>query len=88
MYDLKKCDYVNQHLCFFPIHSCVPYVPDPENTLLLKCAVDLYRKFKQYPQAMRFAMGLNDMDLIKDIFTNCPDEYVDVTDLNKIIHSD
>ena len=55
------------------LSSCVPYVPDPENTALLRCAVDLFRKFKQYPQALRFAMQLNDMKLIEDIFVSCKD---------------
>jgi 26S proteasome regulatory subunit N1 len=48
-------------------------VPDPENTALLRCAVALYRKFKQFPQAMRFAMQLNDQTLIQDIFLSCKD---------------
>lgn len=53
--------------------SCVPYVPDPENTTLLKTAVELYRKFNQYPQALRFAMQLNDIALIEEIFLSCKD---------------
>lgn len=62
---------LGQQMQFF--FSCVPYVPDPENTVLLKCAVNLYRKFKQFPQALRFAMALNDMSLIEEIFLECPD---------------
>ncbi|XP_012937202.1 26S proteasome non-ATPase regulatory subunit 2 [Aplysia californica] len=76
--DLLK-DYVDEsaysRVCLY-LTSCVAYVPDPENTVLLKCAVDLYRRFKQYPQALRFAMGLNDMALIEEIFTECPDQLV------------
>ena len=51
-------------------------MPDPENTALLRCAVDLFRKFKQFPQALRFAMQLNDMKLIEDIFLSCKDLWV------------
>lgn len=57
--------------CTSLFHSCVPYVPHPENSILLRCAVDLYKKFDQYTQAMRFAMYLNDSKLIEDIFLSC-----------------
>lgn len=60
-------------ILFFSFFSCVPYVPDPENTTLLKTAVELYRKFNQYPQALRFAMQLNDIALIEEIFLSCKD---------------
>ena len=53
--------------------SCVPYVPDPENMTLLKTAVELYRKFNLFPQALRFAMQLNDSKLIEEIFLSCKD---------------
>lgn len=57
------------YYCF----SCVPYVADPENTTLLQTALLLYRKFLQFPQALRLAMQLNDHQLIEEIFTSCPD---------------
>nr|KAG5694635.1 hypothetical protein BaRGS_014730 [Batillaria attramentaria] len=59
-------------VCLY-LTSCVPYVPDPENTALQRCTVELYRKFNQYPQALRFAMQLNDMKLIEEIFLSCKD---------------
>lgn len=59
-------------VCLY-LQSCVPYVPDPENVSLLKCALSLSRKFKQYTQAMRLALSLNDMKTIEEIFTSCPD---------------
>ena len=36
-------------VCLY-LSSCVPYVPDPENTALLEAALGLFRKFKKYPQ--------------------------------------
>ncbi|XP_078333665.1 26S proteasome non-ATPase regulatory subunit 2-like [Crassostrea virginica] len=73
--DLLK-NYVDENayprVCLY-LTSCVPYVPDPENTTLLKTAVELYRKFNQYPQALRFAMQLNDIALIEEIFLSCKD---------------
>nr|XP_042912090.1 26S proteasome non-ATPase regulatory subunit 2 [Parasteatoda tepidariorum] len=58
------------------LSSCVPYVSEPENTNLLKCALQLYRKFKRYPEALRVAMQLNDMKLISEIFLTCPDSSI------------
>ena len=51
--------------------SCVPYVPDPENTTLLKTALEIFRKFDKYPQALRLALQLNDPKLILEIFQDC-----------------
>ena len=61
-----------QRVCLY-LTSCVPYVADPENTTLLHAACKLYRKFCQYPQAVRLAMQLNDLPLIEEIFTTCKD---------------
>merc|ERR1712106_672115 len=62
-------------VCLYLV-SCVPYVPDPENTNLLKTALSIFRKFKQYPQAMRLALQLNDKDLVEDVFNSCSDSIV------------
>lgn len=59
-------------VCLY-LQSCVPYVPEPENISLLKCALNLSRKFNMHTQAMRLALMINDMQLIQDIFTSCSD---------------
>uniref|UniRef100_A0A1Q3FXM4 26S proteasome non-ATPase regulatory subunit 2 n=1 Tax=Culex tarsalis TaxID=7177 RepID=A0A1Q3FXM4_CULTA len=59
-------------VCLY-LQSCVPYVPEPENISLLKCALNLSRKFNMHTQAMRLALMINDMALIQDIFTSCSD---------------
>lgn len=59
-------------VCLY-LQSCVPYVADPENVNLLRCALNLSRKFNQYTQAMRLAMMLNDIKLVEEIFTTCPE---------------
>lgn len=59
-------------VCLY-LQSCVPYVPDPENTTLLKVALKLYRKFDQYTQAMRLALMLNEIPLIEEVFNQCND---------------
>ncbi|XP_053694982.1 26S proteasome non-ATPase regulatory subunit 2 [Sabethes cyaneus] len=59
-------------VCLY-LQSCVPYVPEPENISLLKCALNLSRKFNMHTQAMRLAMMINDPQLIQEIFTSCSD---------------
>ena len=43
---------VYQRVCLY-LTSCVPYVPDPENTNLLKTAMKIFRYFKQHPQVIK-----------------------------------
>ncbi len=38
-----------RRVCLY-LTSCVPYVPDPENVRLLETALNIFRKFKQFPQ--------------------------------------
>uniref|UniRef100_A0A646QHD2 26S proteasome non-ATPase regulatory subunit 2 n=1 Tax=Hemiscolopendra marginata TaxID=943146 RepID=A0A646QHD2_9MYRI len=59
-------------VCLYLV-SCVAYVPDPENTNLLKTSLNIFRKFQCYPEALRLAMMLNDSQLIEEIFTSCKD---------------
>lgn len=59
--------------CSSPPPSCVSYVPEPENSALLRCALGIFRKFSRYPEALRLALMLNDVELVEDIFTSCKD---------------
>merc|ERR1719195_293172 len=59
-------------VCLY-LTSCVAYVPDPENTNLLKTALSIFRKFEQSPHAIRLALQLNDHQLVKEIFMECKD---------------
>lgn len=61
---------------FFLFQSCVSYVPEPENSALLRCALSIFRKFNRYPEALRLALMLNDMELAENIFLSCKDLYV------------
>jgi 26S proteasome regulatory subunit N1 len=56
-----------QRVCLY-LTSCVPYVPDPENTNLLRTALTIFRKFKRWPQSLKLALQINDADLVKEIF--------------------
>lgn len=64
-----------ERVCLYLV-SCVPYVPEPENSNLLRTALALYRKFCQYPQAMRLALQLHDHTLIGELFEECSDKLV------------
>lgn len=48
-------------------------MPEPENSALLRCALGIFRKFNRYPEALRLALMLNDVELVEDIFTSCKD---------------
>merc|ERR1719499_2194998 len=68
-------DSAYNRVCLYLV-SCVPYVPEPENTNLLKTALGIFRKFNQWPQAMRLALHLNDKALVEELFNSCPDPIV------------
>ncbi|XP_022096378.1 26S proteasome non-ATPase regulatory subunit 2-like [Acanthaster planci] len=59
-------------VCLY-LTSCVNYVPEPEDSILLRTALGIFRKFNRYAEAMRLAIQLNDMELVEDIFTTCKD---------------
>ncbi|XP_068149198.1 26S proteasome non-ATPase regulatory subunit 2 [Drosophila tropicalis] len=64
-------DYVDEsaypRVCLY-LQSCYPYVPEPDNTIILETALQLACKFQQHTQAMRLALMLNNMDKILKIF--------------------
>lgn len=78
--EVERLDLLEQYVddsayprvCLY-LQSCVPYVPDPENVNLLKCALNLSKKFGQHTQAMRLALMLNDIKVVEEIFTSCND---------------
>jgi len=73
--EIEKLDHLDkfmdkdvfQRVCLYLV-SCVNYVPEPEDSELLKTAGRIYRKFNRLPEAMRCAMQLNDVDLMNELF--------------------
>uniref|UniRef100_A0A8D3CL11 26S proteasome non-ATPase regulatory subunit 2 n=1 Tax=Scophthalmus maximus TaxID=52904 RepID=A0A8D3CL11_SCOMX len=69
-------DYIDENaygkVCLY-LTSCVSYVPEPENSALLRCALNIFRKFNRHPEALRLALILNDVELVENIFTSCKD---------------
>jgi len=78
--EVERLDYLEQYVdktafnrvCLY-LTSCVAYVPEPENTNLLNTALKLFRKFDQYPHAMRIALQMNDPAKVQEIFLSCQD---------------
>lgn len=58
-----------QRVCLY-LTSCVAYIPDPDNTKVLRCAETLYRKYYDLGNAMRCALRLNDAALAQSIFND------------------
>ncbi len=56
------------------VFSCVKYVPEPEDSVLLHTALKIYRRFGCYPQALRLSLMLNDLSLTKEVFMECNDK--------------
>ncbi|KAM6931882.1 LOW QUALITY PROTEIN: 26S proteasome non-ATPase regulatory subunit 2 [Lycodopsis pacificus] len=69
-------DYIDENayskVCLY-LTSCVSYVPEPENSALLRSSLNIFRKFNRYPEALRLALMLNDVELVENIFTSCKD---------------
>uniref|UniRef100_A0A2K6QJ58 26S proteasome non-ATPase regulatory subunit 2 n=1 Tax=Rhinopithecus roxellana TaxID=61622 RepID=A0A2K6QJ58_RHIRO len=55
-------------VCLY-LTSCVNYVPESENSALLRCALG----FSCFPEVLRLALMFNDMEMVEDIFTSCKD---------------
>lgn len=62
-------------ICLYLI-SCANYVPEPEDSQILNVVVKIYLKLKDLAAALRIALRLNDLPLIKQIFNDATEAYV------------
>lgn len=54
--------------------SCSDYAADTEEMqLTFKTAFDILKKFKRYPEAMRVAQKMNNIDLMGELMRDCKD---------------
>lgn len=60
-------------VCLYMV-SMVNLLTYPDNEQFLRVAHDIYKKYKQYTQAMVLAIRLNDMEYIKQDFEDAPDD--------------
>ncbi len=58
---------------FFLQLGSAKYVPDPQDSEILRICVNMYRKVGQYPDALRIAVRLGDGELIRAIYEACED---------------
>uniref|UniRef100_A0A914ZZC1 RPN1 N-terminal domain-containing protein n=2 Tax=Parascaris univalens TaxID=6257 RepID=A0A914ZZC1_PARUN len=53
--------------------SCSPFTPDPDNRVLIKTSKDIFLKFSRKFEALRCAIMLNDVAVIREIFISTED---------------
>ncbi|KAF2121132.1 26S proteasome non-ATPase-like protein regulatory subunit 2 [Lophiotrema nucula] len=81
--ELEMIDQIEQHLdentysrvCLY-MASTVPLLTYPDNDKFIRTAYNIYRKYKQYTQAVVLAIRLNDQDLIEETFNATDDKSV------------
>lgn len=59
-----------ERVCLY-LFSCVPYVAEPEDSVLLKTCFELYSRFGQWPLAMLVALRLGDEERIREVIVKC-----------------
>ncbi|KAL5114792.1 proteasome regulatory particle base subunit [Pleosporales sp. CAS-2024a] len=81
--ELEMIDQIEQYIdentyarvCLYMV-SNVPLLTYPDNDKFLRTAYQVYRKYKQYTQAVALAIRLNDRDLIEDVFNSTQDKAI------------
>jgi hypothetical protein len=81
--EVDKLDKVIEHVddgnlervCLY-LKSCADYVPEPEDTQVLRVTLEIYKKLNRYPAALHMSIRLNDVNEIRSIYESCPDAYV------------
>ncbi|KAL5428611.1 proteasome regulatory particle base subunit [Paraphaeosphaeria minitans] len=79
--ELEMIDQIEQYLdadtysrvCLYMV-STVPLLTYPDNDKFLRTAYQVYRKYKQYTQAVVLAIRLNDRELIEETFNSTDDK--------------
>ena len=69
--DKTNCD----RICAY-LGNLAQYVPEPEDGIVLTCAVNSLRKLNRYPEALMMAVRLQDDALLEEILTSCDDPLV------------
>lgn len=62
-----------ERVCHYML-SCSAYAADTEEMLgTLRTVYDCFKKFKRYPDALRVAQKMHNMDLVKEVMSECQD---------------
>ncbi|UPX19002.1 proteasome regulatory particle base subunit [Ascochyta rabiei] len=81
--ELEMIDQIEQYIdentyarvCLYMV-GIVPLLTYPDNDKFLRTAYQIYRKYKQYTQAVALAIRLNDRDLIEEAFNSTKDKAI------------
>eukprot|EP01147_Barroeca_monosierra_P010763 gene10763-2850_t len=81
--EVERLDMLEPHVdesgydrvCLY-LMSCVPYVSEPYDQVLLKTCFAIFKKFQKWAQCMQVALRLNNMDVIRSVFRECDDRSV------------
>ncbi|KAK3202638.1 hypothetical protein GRF29_154g204339 [Pseudopithomyces chartarum] len=81
--ELEMIDQIEKYLdddtyaraCLYMV-STVPLLTYPDNDKYLRTAYQVYRKYKQYTQAVVLAIRLNDRDLVEETFNSTDDKAI------------
>jgi 26S proteasome regulatory subunit N1 len=63
----------HSRVCLY-LTQCAGLLQEPDDTLVLKVTFDIYKKFQQWPLALRIALRLNDVNYVKEAYTSATDE--------------
>ncbi|KAH7398190.1 26S proteasome non-ATPase-like protein regulatory subunit 2 [Pyrenochaeta sp. MPI-SDFR-AT-0127] len=81
--ELEMIDQIEQYIdentyprvCLYMV-GIVPLLTYPDNDKFLRTTYHIYRKYKQYTQAVALAIRLNDRDLIEEVFNSTKDKAI------------
>ncbi|CAK0782745.1 hypothetical protein CVIRNUC_005940 [Coccomyxa viridis] len=81
--ETEKLEWLVQHVdaknygrtCLY-LTSCCAYLPEDDDSKVMQTAYQIYTKQKQYPDAMKVALMMNDQELVKKTFASCGDPLV------------
>lgn len=61
-----------QRTCLY-LSSCASYLPEPDYSNCLKIVLEIFLKIQDYPEALRVALRLNEVSLMRKVFKECED---------------
>jgi 26S proteasome regulatory subunit N1 len=81
--DMEMIDQIEKYIdentyarvCLYMV-GLVPLLTYPDNDKFLRTVYSVYRKYKQYTQAVALAIRLNDRDLIEEVFNSTKDKAI------------
>ncbi|KAI3986286.1 hypothetical protein MKX01_028567 [Papaver californicum] len=70
---VEHVDAANYKRTCMYLASLASYLPGPDDLLVLDIAYTIYLKFNEYPLSLRIAIGLDNLQYVKNMFKSCND---------------